>query len=81
MSVLRSPNMLHDSAKEIMLDGKAPESHDDWVKVVNFYAANVSVEVQPACILFLATLYDCPLTTDEITAISNFQCQESIRQS
>jgi len=66
-----SPNMLHERAKKIMLQGKAPVSDEDWVKVVNFWAANISNE-EAVCAL-LAKLYDCPLSSENVEKIAMYQ--------
>jgi len=39
---LFSPNELLEGAKTLMLDGREPQTEEDWVKVVNFFAHNIA---------------------------------------
>lgn len=73
---LVSPNELHHAACDQMLDGRLPQSENDWVLVVNFYAANVAKEVQPSGVVVMAMLMDCPLSREYIEKISAFQVKE-----
>jgi hypothetical protein len=73
MPTLVSPLNLHKAACKEMLSGRDPITHNDWVLVVNFWAANVSHEVQPAAITLMGMIMECPLTEQELEAISLFQ--------
>jgi hypothetical protein len=73
MAVLRSPNELVAAAREQMLDGREPESREDWVRIMNFLAFNVHpVAAVPTCRL-MAKMYDMPLSEQEIEKIVAFQ--------
>ena len=73
MSRMRSPNELLKAATVEMLDGREPETYQDWVKVMNFFACNVDADcAQVACSL-LAKLYSMPIVDSDIEAIVNFQ--------
>jgi hypothetical protein len=43
MSRMVSPNDLQKVAQDIMLDGREPESENDWVLCVNFWAYNAAL--------------------------------------
>jgi hypothetical protein len=62
-----------EAAKEHMLEGREPASEKDWALVMNFLAANTAEELaKPACRL-MATLYDMPLTEEDVDAIVQYQ--------
>ena len=66
MPHLTSPNDLMEAAKEHMLDGRDPESEEDWAKVVQFWAYNISHDcVYPATRL-VARIFNCPLSDEDI---------------
>ena len=70
---LISPNQALERAKNAMLDGRDPESADDWVLVMNCIAAHLEPETAgPACEL-MRVLYDMPLSREEVTGIVVFQ--------
>jgi hypothetical protein len=70
---LRSPNELLAAAVELELGGRKPSSREDWHIVMNFFAYNVLPAVaEKACIL-LRTIYDMPLTDQEVRDIADFQ--------
>jgi hypothetical protein len=67
-----SPDELLANAKELMLDGRDPETHRDWALVMNFMAHNVHPDTaEPACQL-LRVIYRMPLTEDEVSDIVLF---------
>jgi hypothetical protein len=70
---MRTPNEMVVEACEQMLDGKMPESRDDWVLVMNFAAFNVQPEAAVSACQLLRILYDMPLTEAEVVQIVNFQ--------
>lgn len=71
-----SPNEMLDAAKVHMLEGRDPESRDDWIRVMNFMALNVHKDVaKPACRL-LAMIYSMPLTEAEVDKIVDHQQQQ-----
>ena len=68
-----SPNDMLKAAKEHMLEGREPESREDWMLIMNFFAANVdSGSAEPACQLMCA-IYDMPLSKVEVKEIVRFQ--------
>ena len=70
---LVSPNEMMSAAKDMMLDGREPESHEDWALLMNFLAANVAAEAAlPACHV-ISQIYSMPLSRSEVTAIVEFQ--------
>lgn len=73
MTRLVSPNELLSAAKEYMLNGGDPTTREDCAKVMNFIAANVHPDVARTVCPFLATLYDMPLTEEEVLGIVEFQ--------
>jgi len=73
MAVMRSPDEMMASAKDTMLNGREPESHEDWCKIMNFLAYNIAPEVQLEACLFMQKLYDMPLTSGEVAAICAHQ--------
>jgi hypothetical protein len=70
---LVTPNEMMAAAKEQMLDGREPEGIDDWIKVVNFVAANIQAEVAESATLVFKTLFSIPLDDDMIKEIVAFQ--------
>lgn len=71
--VMRTPNEMVVAACEQMLDGNMPKDRDDWVQVMNFAAFNLHPgAAMPAC-LILRTLYDMPLSDDDVQGIVDFQ--------
>lgn len=73
MSSLVSPNAIMLAARDAMLEGAAPSTYEDWFKIFNFLAANVAATAQPAVLILISKIYDCPLGEREIRAISSFQ--------
>ena len=75
---LVSPNEMHQAACDTMIDGRKPESETDWVRVVNFYAANTAKEIQPVGLVFLCKIMECPLSEEYILKISEYQTARMI---
>jgi hypothetical protein len=70
---LVSPNSMLEAAKDIMLDGREPETREDWAVVMNFFAANIQVEVALSACKLLVKIYHMPLSDDEVKEIVEFQ--------
>lgn len=68
-----SPDQVMQAAKDQMLNGQEPKSHVDWVKVINFVAFNMDAILASSICRVMKTLYDIPLTDDEIEEIVEFQ--------
>lgn len=73
MTELVSPNTMLDAAKTHMLDGREPESHEDWSLVMNFFAANISHDVAHQACQLMAKIYNMPLAHGDIHAIVEYQ--------
>ena len=73
-----SPQDLMNAAKEHMLESREPTTNDDWTRIINFVAANIALEVRVPATLFFATLYDCPLSKDTVSAIATFQLLDTL---
>ena len=67
-----SPNEMYDAAKRLQLGGRDPVSKADWVQVVNFFAANIAIEVRDAALPVVCMIFSCPLSRNEIDDISAF---------
>lgn len=61
-----SPNEAVKRASDLMLDGREPESYDDWILVVNCWAAN---GLDEAVIQLMRVLYDIPVTEQDVIVI------------
>jgi hypothetical protein len=81
MAHLVSPNEMHQAACDQMLEGRQPVTEEDWVKVVNFYAANVAAEVQPTGVTFMAMIMGCPLPSEYVERISAFQVEQMAKRN
>lgn len=75
MTKMGSPEEMFQAAKELMLDGRDPESEHDWAKVVNFWAVNIAREVQPVAIQLLCKIFNASIDEDYIAKICDFQTQ------
>lgn len=74
-ATLQSPNDLLAAGKDIMLEGKDPETENDWLMLVNFWAANIHSEVQPVAIQLMCKIYDAPVTDYQVEAICQYQAE------
>lgn len=70
---LRSPNEFVAAATELQLDGREPETKEDWALVMNFVAHNVHEDIAESACLLMRTLFKMPLEDDEVAAIVEFQ--------
>lgn len=77
---LHSPNELLKAGKDRMLDGKEPETREDWVRIVNFWAACIHPDTQPVSVQLMCKLYNAPVTDDEAESICMFQAVDRILQ-
>lgn len=71
--IFRSPNELMEAAKEYMLQGRSPESREDWMLVMNFMAANIQWQVAEIACIVLAQVYQMPLSREEVKKIVAYQ--------
>ena len=71
--VWRSPNDVLEDAKRLMIDGREPQSEDDWILIVNCLAYNFSPDFVSPVLKILKVLYDIPLSYEEIEKIVEFQ--------
>lgn len=70
-----SPNALLQEAKEQMLKGADPVDRKDWMLILNFMSFNISAKVQPAALLLIKTIYNMPVSNDDVIKISEFQAK------
>ena len=73
MGKLISPNEILEQGKQIMLEGRDPESKEDWVLIMNFLAANINSDIADSACKIIVKLYDIPLSDEEVSKIVNFQ--------
>jgi hypothetical protein len=77
MSKMISPNDLQKAAQDIMLDGREPESENDWVLCVNFWAYNVDGDGREADFCkIMGKIFNCPLNDKDIEMIAAFQVEK-----
>jgi len=72
-----SPNEMLAAAKQQMLDGREPETQQDWQLVVNFIAFNTDRRCCMVATKFICKLYDIPLDETQIEAIVKYQLERS----
>lgn len=60
-----SPDDMMNAAKTAMLDGAEPVTDDDWILLVNFFAANMRIEATK----LVCNLFDCPIDASNIEFI------------
>jgi hypothetical protein len=75
---LRSPNELLYEARKHMLRGDNPITEEDWAKVVNFWAANISREAAKDAVLLLCKLHDVPLSTAYVLRIVDYHMSKEL---
>jgi hypothetical protein len=80
-STFHSPNDMLAAGKQIMLEGREPQSQRDWYLIMNFLAGNVHHSVALSACQLLAHIYEMPLTDAEVEAIVNFQLQERAKMN
>lgn len=68
-----SPNDMLEAAKELMLEGRDPTSHEDWARVVNFVASNVQPETEESICELFRMIFDIPLDEEEVKEIAEYQ--------
>jgi hypothetical protein len=73
---LVSPKEIYDMAKNVMLEGSDPKDKDDYSLIVNFIAANLLPEIALSACQLMGTMYEMPLTPDEIKKIVEFQLRD-----
>lgn len=73
MTVFRSPNEMLAAAKELMLDNREPETVEDWVKVIAFFAANIEKSVRLVSCLLICDIYNMPLSGRQVKMIIDLQ--------
>jgi len=64
-----SPDELLDKAIEMELGGHPPETRAHWALVMAFMATNIIEDAREAACRLLATLYEMPLTREEVDYI------------
>ena len=70
---LVTPDHMLSEAKMHMLRGLEPSCWNDWAKIMNFIAYNSPSECAGQVCRIMKTIYDMPLSDEEIEAIVLFQ--------
>lgn len=78
---LVSPDDLLNAAKDTMLGGREPETWEDWARVINFVAVNAHSGLEHSICKLMVTIYEMPLTEQQVTEIVDFQVMEKQKQS
>jgi hypothetical protein len=73
---LVSPNEMYAAAVNEMLDGNNPVTKDDYALIVNFMAANLIPDTALAACQLMGTIFQMPLSPDDIKDIVEFQLRE-----
>lgn len=73
MSHLVSPNEMMEAAKAQMLEGREPQSEDDWLRLANFIAFNVHPDIVHPVLKIFKAIYDIPLTEEQLTKVADYQ--------
>ena len=63
------PNELHAAACDAVLEGSQPETSVEWAYIVQYYCANIALEVQPIALQLVCKIKGCPLTETQIDVI------------
>ncbi len=72
-SLMVSPDTVLARAKEEMLEGRNPETREDWLKIMNFMVVNCQIGLRfPVCKL-MVKLYDMGLSDNDLNKIITFQ--------
>ncbi len=71
-----SPNDALQQAKDLMLEGRDPESEDDWILIVNCWGGNFIEGTEVSLCNILRLLLKVPLNEDQVTAIAEFQARK-----
>jgi hypothetical protein len=69
---LVSPNDMIAAAKKDMLEGREPQSHEDWLKLMDFCVVNVRLGVRESCCRLLNMIFDMGISDKVITKIIEF---------
>lgn len=73
---LVSPKEMMEAGKDIMLGGRDPTTKLDWIRLFNFFSANICKGLEEYICLLMGKLYNVPLTEDEIMQIALFHMKE-----
>ena len=77
---LVSPNELFTGGVEMMLQGNEPKNPEDWEKLVNFWAYNVSPEVLPQAVELLCSIFSVPIEPKLVQEISKHYKDAAIKR-
>lgn len=56
-----------------MLDGREPQSVDDWIRILNCVAANVALGMEESVCKVFKVMYGIPVDDNDVVAIAEFQ--------
>lgn len=73
-----SPNELMDYGKQMILDGRDPETYEDWCHLVYYWHCRIAQSVQPEGLIIMCRLYDSILSDDVIRLISGMKRREIV---
>ncbi len=68
-----SPDELITEAKKQMIEGREPETFEDWSLVMNFIARNIEYSSAPTACQLIARIYKMPLNDQQVEAIVLYQ--------
>lgn len=71
--VFISPDQVLEQAKAVMIDGREPETEDDWSLILNCVAFNTPLGLEVEVCRLMALLYSIPLDTELVEEIARFQ--------
>ena len=75
---LRSPNELLYEARKHMLSGDNPTTETDWVKIINYWAANIDRDAVVEAVDLLCKQFEVPLDKGYISRIVDYQLSKGI---
>jgi hypothetical protein len=70
---MRRVNELMERSKELVLDGRDPETYEDWCFLVYYWHCRIDQGDQPEALLTMCKLYKATLSDEVIRFISNTQ--------
>jgi len=73
MVKLVSPNELIAEAKKQMIEGREPQTFQDWSLIMNFVARNIEYSSALVGCKLIARIYDMPLNDSQVEAIVLYQ--------
>ncbi len=69
---LVSPNAMLAAAKKEMLEGREPESREDWLLIMNFMVVNCLLGLRLSCCKLMVKLFDMPISDSDVEQIVEY---------